>query len=181
MNIQKGTVGKIGNYSIGLRSISSSVANIAVWNAALAQTKRNDYLISFTFKKGDVIPIGNGFYKVSDITSDAVQIETEPVKMGNVALHDGDSVIPEKGTLELNGFVVEVNSIDQIDGKPAANIEIYSNDVPKTELSADKINKLSAAPESKIKIGDKEYKIIAVYPKQENAPGILEISNSPSN
>lgn len=181
MEIKKSTVGKIADYSIGLRSIDNSVADVAVYNTKLPQVKRNDYVVGFSFRKGDAIPIGNNFYKVIDITADAIQIETEPVKNEKAVLQPKATAIPEKGILELNGFSVEVVSVNSSDDKTSASVEIYDNDVPKTNLDAGKITKATISSGDEINIGDKKYKVVAVSAKHENFPAVLEISNEPLN
>ena len=177
MIIRQGTVGTIGKFSVGVRTIDSSSARIAVWNSALTQVKRNDYNVSFAVKSGDTIPVGNNFYRVAKIASEEIQIETEPVKTDKITLQEDSLTIPDGGILELNGFAVEVISIEAAGGKNSAKVEIYSNDYPKKDLEKkNEVRKLTVSPGDEINVGEKKHKIISVHAGKGSSRGILEVS-----
>lgn len=180
MNIRQGAVGKIGNYSVGVRSVDASTASVAVSNSALTPEKRNDYNIGFTVRNGDSIPIGNNFYRVSNIAGEEIQIENEPDKTAGIALQENALAVPDGGVLELHGFAVEVVSIESANGKTSAKIEIYSNDSPKQDLEKkNEIRKSTVSAGDEIGIGDRKHKVIAVHARKGNARGVVEISASP--
>lgn len=177
MIIRQGTVGTVGKFSVGVRSIDSASARIAVWNPALPQVKRNDYNVSFAVKSGETIPVGNNFYRVANVAAEEIQIESEPVKTDGINLGENSLAIPDGGILELNGFAVEVVSIEAAGGKNSAKVEIYSNDYPKKDLEKkNEIRKQTVLIGDEIKIGEKNCKVNAVHAGKGNLRGVLEVS-----
>ena len=188
ITIEQGTVGRIGNFSIGVRAVTSSSVDLAVWNSNFEQIKRNDFNTTFTTESGEAIPIGNKFYRIGKIDKKmlgargTVEIETEPADVPEIKIGENNPAIPVKGILELHGFSIEVSSIENIDGKPTANVEIYSNDYPKTDLiEKGKISVVKISKDDELLIGDKKHKVSGVYPSKEKIRGVLEISISPAN
>lgn len=186
ITIEQGTVGRIGNFSIGVRNLTSYSVDLAVWNSNFEQVKRNDYNTTFTTESGEMIPIGNKFYRIGKIEKNplgargTVEIEKE-VDIPGIKIGENKLAIPVKGILELHGFSIEVSSIENIDGKPTANVEIYSNDYPKNDLvEKGKITVVKISKDEELFIGDKKHKVSGVYPSKEKIRGVLEISVSPT-
>lgn len=176
MNIKQGTVGKIGDFSVGVKSADSSTARVAVRNTILPQNDRNDFGISFAFKSGELIPIGDNFHRVTKVSSGEIGIETEPDKSA-AALQKNALSVPDGGVLELHGFTVEVVSIEAANGRDSAKIDVYSNDFPKQDLEKkNEIRQLVVAVGDEISIGDKTHKILAIYAAQANRRGVVEIA-----
>lgn len=187
ITIEQGTVGRIGNFSIGVRAVTSDSVDLAVWNSNFEQIKRNDYNTTFTTQSGELIPIGNKFYRIGKIEKNllgargTVEIEKE-VDIPEIKIGENNLAIPVKGILELHGFSIEVSSIETIDGKPTANVEIYSNDYPKTDLvEKGKVSVVKVSKDEELVIGDKKHKVSGIYPSKEKIRGIVEISVSPTN
>lgn len=177
MNIKQGTVGKIGDFSIGVKSADSSTARVAVWNTILPQADRNDYGISFAFKSGELIPIGDNFHRVTDVSSGEIGIEIEPDKSAGVNLQKNALSVPDGGVLEMHGFAVEVVSIEAANGKDSAKIEIYPDDYPKQDLEKkNEIRQSTVSVGDEISVGDRKHKILAVYAAQGNRRGVVEIA-----
>lgn len=181
MKIKKGAVGKIGDYSIGVRGVDASTASVAVINSTAPSERRNDYNIGFTVKSGDSIPIGKNFYRISKVAADEIEIETEPDKNAGDALQSDALAIPDGGVLELHGFAVEVVSIGDANGKSAAAVEIYSDDSPKQDLEKNKkVDRLTVSPGDQITVGDKKHRVVAVRAAKGNARAVLEVSAAPA-
>lgn len=177
MNIKQGTVGKIGDFSIGVKSADSSMARVAVWNTILPQAERNDYGISFEFKSGELIPIGDNFHRVTEVSSGEIGIETEPDKSAGVNLQKNALSVPDGGVLELHNFAVEVVAIEAANGKDSAKIDIYSNDYPKQDLEKkNEIRQSTVSVGDEISVGDKKHKVLAIYAAQANRRGVVEIA-----
>lgn len=178
--IQQGTVGEVGNFSVGVSNLDGSAASLAVWNRKLPQAERNDYLITMTARTGEIVPIGNGFYRVGAIGGNTVEIETEPVKIGGVSFTADTLALPIAGILELHGTSVELTKVSAENGKTFAEIETYDNDYPKQDLAQKgEIVKAKFAAGDFITIGNQKHKIVAVHPAKENARAVVEISIAP--
>lgn len=187
ITIQQGTVGKVGKFSVGVRNMTSDSVDLAIWNSDLPQAKRNDYNTTFTTESGEIIPIGNKFYRIGKIdknmtgASGTVEIEKE-VDVSEMKTGENNLAIPVRGILELHGFSIEVASVENADGKAVATVEIYSNDYPKADLmEKGKISVVKISKDEELTIGDKKHKISGVYSSKDKTRGVLEIAVSPTN
>lgn len=189
IKIQQGTVGKVGEFSVGVSNLNDSSAKFSIWNRALPQVERNDYLITMTARTGEVVPIGKDFYRIGKITENAVdqsqetvEIESEPVKIGGGSFSSDVLALPVAGILELHDTSVELISTKTEGGKTVAEVETYSNNYPKETLAQQgEIKKTVFAAGDEITIGNKKHKVAAVRLAKENVRGILEIAILPTN
>ena len=178
--ISRGTVGKIGAYSVGVRTIDQNSANIAVFNPALSGSLRNDNTIGFTVKSGEEIPIGTDFYRVEQVSDQEIQIANTPLKNA-VALPKNGLALPLGGVLQLHGFAVELIGMGSDKGKAAARFEIYSNDVPKAQLKLkNAIAQCSVASGARLKIGSAQHEILTITLQEGKRRGVVSIALQPT-
>lgn len=176
VSLQQGTVRSVGEYSIGLVTITTTetpTAVLAIWPTDRPQEHRNDFLTKFSVQAGDEFPISGETLRVVAVVSseDGGYVKFETAE-SQIAPNAQNFYIIFKGTGELHGLKIEFSELE----KEAAILEMWPNDYEKdAAIKKGLLSSVTTAAGKELQVADRTYRVKSITVPEKNMLGWIEL------